>query len=123
MSDNMGSGDMESVSERSWLRGISRPLEDGRADRASCTSALTSLGGTHEDTVAFRLPGFTTGDCRTRPEALAVRGAVLLLVLRSFLLCSGWVMAGSPSISMSVSMGECPVELTEFVDCDCRWPC
>jgi len=97
---------MESVSEVSRLCGTSRPFVDGRPPRASCMSSLTSLGGMREDTVAFRLPGFTMGDCRTRLLAFADRGAFLLLVLLSFRPVSCCTMAGSPSISMSTSMGE-----------------
>jgi hypothetical protein len=118
ISDSIGSGDIESVSELSRVLGTSRPLVDGRIDRASCMSSVTSLGGMSEETVAFRLLGFTMGDCRTRPLAF-VRGAFLLLVLRRLLRpCSCGTMAGSPSISISTSMGEWPVELPDGVFCD-----
>lgn len=62
ISDNKGSGEIESVSEVSRLRSTSKPLDRGRFCRASCTSSLTSLGGMSEDTVALRLLGFTIGD-------------------------------------------------------------
>lgn len=123
ISDNIGSGDMESVSELSRVLGTSRPLADGRIDRASCISSVTPLGGMSEETVDFRLLGFTMGDCRTRPLPF-VRGAFLLLVLRRLLRpWSCGTMAGSPSISMSTSTGECPVELPEVVFCDCWCTC
>jgi hypothetical protein len=112
-----GSGEIESVSERPEPWGTSSPLEDGLDGLVLCassTNSLTSFGGTREVTVAFRRPGFTMGDCRTRPEAVAGRGALLLL-LRNFLPCSCWVMAASPSKSISTSIGEVPVELPEVV--------
>ena len=85
ISDSMGSGEMESVSELSRVRGASRPLENGRCERASCMRSVTSFGGINEETVAFRLFGLTIGDCRTRVLALA-RGTFLLPVaLRLFL--------------------------------------
>ena len=119
ISDSIGSGDIESVSELSRVLGTSNPLVDGRIDRASCMSSVTSLGGMSEETVAFRRLGFTMGDCRTRPLAFA-RGAFLLLVLRRLLRpCSCGTMAGSPNMSISTSMGECPVELPDVVFCDC----
>lgn len=105
ISDNKGSGDIESVSEPSRLRSAS-PLEDGRNPRASCIKSLTSLGGIEEDTFVFRRPGFTMGDCRTRELAFAERGTALLLVLLNFLPGSCCIAAGSPSISMSTSLGE-----------------
>jgi hypothetical protein len=120
ISDSMGSGEMESVSEPSRLWGTSKPLEVGRPPRASCMSSVTSLGGMNEETVAFRRPDFTMGDCRTRPLGFANRGAFLLLVLRKFRTVSFCVMADSPRTSMSTSMGECPVELPEVVFCE-RW--
>jgi hypothetical protein len=123
ISDNMGSGEMESVSEASRLCGTSRPLEDGRTPRASCMSSVTSLGGIREETVAFRRPGFTMGDCRTRLLGFADRGALRLLVLLNFRPVSCCVMAGSPRISISTSMGECPVELPEVVCCECWCAC
>lgn len=116
---------MESVSEWSRLRGTSSPLV-----RASCMSSLTSLGGSCIETVGFRLPvpGFTMGDCRTRFAGVARLGAFLFV--RRLLLCSaGWTIAGSPSISISMSMGECPVELADVeaweckCDCACWWGC
>ena len=76
-----GSGEIESVSERSWLWGTSSPLEDSMDDLVLCassTNSLTSFGGTKEVTVAFRRSGLTMGDCLTFPVAL-------LLLLRSFL--------------------------------------
>jgi hypothetical protein len=115
MSDSIGSGDIESVSEPSRLWGTSRLLEDGRPPRASCMSSVTSLGGMKDETVAFRLPGFTMGDCRTRPFAFADRGAFLLFVLLNLRPVSCCIMAGSPNMSMSTSTGECPVELPEGV--------
>jgi hypothetical protein len=115
MSDSIGSGDIESVSEPSRLCGTSRPLEVGRPPRASCMSSVTSLGGMRDETVAFRLPGFTMGDCRTRPLAFADRGPFLLLVLLSLRPVSCCIMAGSPKISISTSTGECPVELPDGV--------
>lgn len=121
ISDSIGSGDIESVSELSRVLGTSRPLADGRVSRASCMSSVTSLGGMREDTVAFRLLGLTIGDCRTRPLPF-VRGAFLLLVLRRLLRpCSCGTRAGSPSMSISTSMGEWPVELPDVVCCD--WWC
>jgi hypothetical protein len=119
ISDSIGSGEMESVSDPSRLWGTSRPLEVGRPPRASCMSSVTSLGGMEEEIVAFRRPGFTMGDCRTRALGFADRGAFLLLVLRNFRPVSCCVMAGSPRISMSTSIGECPVELPEVVCCKC----
>lgn len=117
-----GSGESEEpISELSALRGTSSPLEDGRVEPdlcASSTNSLTSLGGMNEDTVAFRRPGFTTGDCRTRFDALVERGALLLL-LRSRLPCSGCAIAASPSISTSISAGDVPVELPDAL----YWPC
>lgn len=80
ISDN-GSGEIESVSERSRLWGTSSPLEDSICDLVLCassTNSLTSFGGTKEVSVAFRRPGLTMGDCRTLP-------VTLLLLLRSFL--------------------------------------
>lgn len=107
ISDNRGSGEIESVSELSRLSGTSKPLADGRRDRASCTNSVTSLGGIKEETVAFRLFGFTIGDCRTRPLAFAGRGGFLLLVLLSLRPCSCWgISAGSPNRFMSTSMGD-----------------
>jgi hypothetical protein len=47
-------------------------------------SSVTSLGGMEEEIVAFRRPGFTMGDCRTRALGFADRRAFLLLVLRNF---------------------------------------
>jgi hypothetical protein len=114
ISDSMGSGDIESVSEVSLLYGTSRPFPFARPLRASCMSSLTSLGGMKEDTVAFRLPGFTMGDCRTRLLAFVEQGAFLLLVLLSFRPVSCCIM-GSPSPSISTSMGEWPVELPDVV--------
>jgi hypothetical protein len=123
ISDSRGSGEMESVSELSRVLGTSSPLDIGRVDRASCMSPETSLGGMIEETVAFRLFGFTMGDCRTRPLPL-VRGTFLLLMLLRFLLpCSCGAMAGSPSMSISTSMGECPVELPDVVFCECWCAC
>lgn len=110
-----GSGDIESASEPSRLRGACRPLDEGRLARASCISSVTSLGGMSDDTVAFRRPGFTMGDCRTRPAAVDGRGAVLRFELLSFLPCSDGAIAASPSISMSTSTGDAPVELPEVV--------
>jgi hypothetical protein len=112
ISDSMGSGDMESFSDRS------RPFR-----LASCMSSVTSLGGANEENVCLRLPGFTMGDCRTRVEGLVVRKEFLLLVLLSFLPWSFCVMAGSSSISMSASFGEWPVELPEVVLCEMSWAC
>src|SRR5690242_14232214 len=84
-------------------------------------SSLTSLGGSCMETVGFRLPGFTMGDCRTRFAGIALVG---FLLVRRLLLCSaGWAMAGSPSRSMSTSMGEWPVELAEVEACECRCDC
>jgi len=117
ISDNMGSGEIESVSEVSRVA----PEADCIA-RASCMSSETSLG-ISEEMVAFRLFGLTMGDCRTRVLGLAVRGGARLLVLRSFLLGSCGIMAGSPSMSMSMSMGECPVELPDGVCCMCWGAC
>jgi hypothetical protein len=123
ISDNRGSGEMESVSELSRVLGTSSPLDNGRVDRASCMSSVTSLGGISEETVAFRLFGFTMGDCRTRLLPF-VRGTFLLLVLLRLLLpCSCGTIAGSPSMSTSMSMGECPVELPEVVCCECWCTC
>jgi hypothetical protein len=127
ISDSRGSGEIESVSEPSRLCGTLRLLEDERSPRASCMSSLTSLGGMNEDKVAFRRPGFTMGDCRTRALPLADRGALRLLVLRNLRPDSCCVMSGSPSSSISTSTGECPVELPEVVFweccCACWWLC
>jgi hypothetical protein len=112
-----GSGEMDSASEPSRLRGTARPLEDGRADLdrcASSTSSLTSLGGISADTVPFRRPFLTMGDCRTRSAALDERGALLLL-LRRRRPVSGWATAVSPSISISTSTGDVPAELPDVV--------
>lgn len=108
ISESMGSGEMESVSEPSRLLGTSSPLEDGRLPRASCMSSVTSLGGIREETVAFLRPGFTMGDCRMRELALLDRGGflLLLLLLLSFLLESCCAIADSPNNSMSTSIGE-----------------
>lgn len=119
MSDSMGSGDIESVSDLSRLCGTSRALEDGRPPRASCISSVTSFGGMRDEAVTFRRPGFTMGDCRTRPLAFADRGAFLLLVLLNLRPVSCCIMAGSPRISMSTSIGEWPVELPEVVAWEC----
>lgn len=122
ISESMGSGEIESVSEWSRLRGTSSPLL-----RASCMSSLTSLGGSCIDTVGFRLPGFTMGDCRTRFAGVAL--GAFLFVLRLLLCSAGCAMAGSPSMSMSISMGEWPVELADVeawecnCDCACWWAC
>jgi hypothetical protein len=124
-----GSGETESTSELSRLRGTPNPFDLGRVGFVLCassTSSLTSLWGIREETVAFRRAGFTIGDCRIRLGALADRGA-LLLVLRCRLPASGWAMAASPScMSTSISTGEAPVELPEFVywltwPCGCWW--
>lgn len=116
MSESIGSGEIESVSEWSRLDGTSSPLL-----RASCKSSLTSLGGSCIETVGFRLPGFTMGDCRTRFAGIARDGFLLVRIL---LLCSaGWAMAGSPSSSMSTSMGEWPVEPAEVDVCECSCNC
>lgn len=123
ISDSMGSGEMESVSDVLHV-----PPEAGRIARASCTSSETSLG-ISEEIVAFRRFGLTMGDCRTRALGLAVRGGARLLVLLSFLLGSCGSMAGSPSMSVSMSMvmfmsiGEWPVELPDGVCCMCWWAC
>lgn len=106
ISDSIGSGEMESVSEWSRLRGTSRPL------RASCMSSLTSLGGSCIEMVGFRLPGFTIGDCRTRLVGLLALDGILF-VLRLLLCSAGWTIAGSPNISISTSIGEWPVELAD----------
>jgi hypothetical protein len=118
ISDNMGSGEMESVSEPLRLCGTSRPFKM-RPPRASCTSWETSFGAIEVETVAFRRPGFTIGDCRTLELGFAERGAFLLFVLLSFRPpgCSCCSMAGSPNMSISTSTGECPVELPEVVTC------
>jgi hypothetical protein len=50
------------------------------------------------------------GDCRTRFAGVALCGFFLVLRL---LFCSAGGIAGSPSISISISMGECPVEFVE----------
>ena len=119
----MGSGEMESVSELSRVRSASKPLEEGHRERASSIRSVTSFGGISEETVAFRRFGFTMGDCRTR-EVPLVRGMARLLVfLNGLLPCSCATMAGSPSRSMSTSMGEWPVELPEVVFCDGWWAC
>jgi hypothetical protein len=123
MSDNMGSGEMESVSEPLRLCGTSKPLEGGRPPRASDTKSVTSFGGIKVETAVFRLPGFTMGDCRTRALLFADRGAFLLLVLLNLRPVSCWVMAGSSNMSMSTSAGEWPVELPEGVACACRCAC
>lgn len=115
ISDSIGSGEMESVCELSRVLGASSVLEDDCADRASCMSSETSFGGISEETLAFRRFGFTTGDCRMRPLPFAVRGRLLLFVLRNRLPCSCDTMAGSPRMSMSISIGEWPVELPEVV--------
>lgn len=120
ISESIGSGDIESVSEVSLLCGTSRPFPFARPPRASCMSSLTSLGGMKEDTVAFRLPGFTMGDCRTRVLVFVDRGVPLLLVLLNFRPVSCCI-TGSPSASISTSMGECPVELPDVVFCE--WWC
>lgn len=78
ISDNMGSGEMESVSELSRVRGASRLLDDGCWERASCMRSVTSFDGISEETVALRLFGLTMGDWRTRVLALA-RGTFLLV--------------------------------------------
>lgn len=117
ISESMGSGEMESVSELSRVRGASRPAESGCWERAFCTRSVTSLGRTSEEPLDFRLLGFTMGDCRTRALPL-VRGATLLFAALVFLLpWSCDTIADSPSISMSRSMGEWPVELSEAVFC------
>lgn len=116
ISESMGSGEIESVSEWSWLLGTSSPLL-----RASCMSSLTSLGGSCIETVGFRLPGFTIGDCRTRFAGVAL--GAFLFVLRLLLCSAGCAIAGSPSMSMSTSIGECPVELAEVEACECRCDC
>jgi hypothetical protein len=127
ISDRRGSGEIESVSELSRPYGTSRPLEAGRAARASCKSSLTSLGGIVPETVPFRLPGFTIGDCRMRALPLADRGTFLLFVLLSLLVVSCCIVAGSPKPSMSTSTGEWPVELPDVVFwdwwCGCCWFC
>lgn len=117
ISDSIGSGEIESVSEVSRLCGTSSPLEDGRPPRASCISSVISFGGMEEETVGFRRPGFTIGDCRTRLLGFVER-EVFLLVLLNFLPPSCCIMAGSPSMSTSTSTGEWPVELQEVVACD-----
>lgn len=109
----MGSGEIESVSELSRVLGTSSPLVAGRIDRASCIKSVISLGGMSEDTVAFRLFGFTIGDCRTRMFPVADRGVLRLLVLLNFLPSSCETIAGSPKRSISTSTGEWPVELPE----------
>lgn len=117
ISESMGSGEMESVSELSRVRGASRPAESGCWERAFCTRSVTSFGRISEEPLDFRLLGFTMGDCRTRALPLA-RGALLLFAALVFLLpWSCDTIAGSPSMSMSRSMGECPVELSEAVFC------
>lgn len=109
-----GPGEIESDSELSRLRRGSAPLDEGRWARSSSKRSVTSLGGISEDTVAFRLAGFTMGDCRTRAGAPENREEELLLfALLSFLPWLVWVMAGSSNISMSTSTGEAPVELPD----------
>lgn len=123
ISDSMGSGDIESVSELSRVIGTSRPLEEGRIERASFMSSLISFGGISEETVVFRLFGFTMGECRTRPFPLARCGFLLFVLRRLLLACSCDTIAGSPNMSISTSTGECPVELPDVVFCDCWWAC
>jgi hypothetical protein len=108
ISDSMGSGEMESVSEVFRLCATSKPL---RPPVVSSIKSLTSLGGMSVETVAFRRPGFTMGDCRIRVLAFADRGALLLFVLLSLRPVSCCVTAAS----ISTSMGEWPVELPEVV--------
>lgn len=108
-----GSGEIESASELSRLRRGSNPLEEGRFPRTSSNRSVTSFGGMRDDTVAFRRPGFTIGDCRTREAA--ERGAVLLLALLNFLPCSCCPAPDSSNNSMSTSIGDAPVELPDVV--------
>lgn len=64
------------------------------------------------------------GDCRTRFAGVALCGFFLVLRL---LFCSAGGMAGSPSMSISISIGECPVEFVEACedsrDCAFCWGC
>lgn len=116
ISESMGSGEMESVSEVFLLWAASKPL---RPPVVSSIRSLTSFGGMRVETVAFRRPGLTMGDCRTRVLAFADRGALLLFVLLSLRPVSCCVAA----FSISTSTGEWPVELPEVVCCDCWWAC
>lgn len=98
------SGETESNSEESLLRGTSSPLGGGRTGPDFCASStdwLTSLDGMDIATAAFRRAGFTMGDCRTRAATFEFRVVVLLLVLRTRLASSGCAIAASPSISTS----------------------
>lgn len=95
----MGSGEMESVSEPVRLYGTSKPP---RPPVVSSIRSLTSFGGMRVETVAFRRPGFTIGDCRTRVLAFADRGALLLFVLLSLRPVSCCV----AEVSISTSIGE-----------------
>ena len=111
-----GPGEIESDSELSRLRFRSAPLDEGRMARSSSSRSDTSLGGMSDDTVAFRRPGFTMGDCRTRAGvALKREGALRLFALLSFLPWLDWAMAGSSNMSMSTSTGGAPVELPDVV--------
>ncbi len=101
ISDNRGSGDMESFSEPSRPRGTSRLLEFNCDDRASSLSSLISFGGTTEERVPFRLCDFTIGDCRTRPLLVAGRDAFFRFVLLSLLVCSCEFTADSFKLSTS----------------------
>lgn len=121
------SGETESNSELSLLRGTSNPLVEGRADVDLCASStrpLTSFGGINAAAVVFRRFGFTMGDCRTRAEGLAGRGA-FLLVLRSRLACSGCADVGPrPTPPISMSRGDAAVELAAVAlgpGCPCIW--
>jgi hypothetical protein len=112
MSDS-GSGDIDSASELSRLRGNDNELELVCACFDRCTSSsrsLTSLGGMTDESVAFRLvAALTIGDCRTR----AARPGFLLLLSR--LLVSGCDVAASPNMSTSRSTGDAPAELPDVV--------
>lgn len=59
------------------------------------------------------------GDCRTRLAGLLALGG-FRFVLRLLLCSAGWTRAGSPSMSMSMSMGECPVELADVDAWECN---
>lgn len=99
-----GSGEMDSAGELSMLLGTERP-EVCCCDEAvlrrwtSSRRSLTSFGGTVEESVAFRLVGFTMGDWRIRVDGPDRTEALLFVLDRGASSIRG--AAESPSISTS----------------------
>jgi len=113
-----GSGEMDSAGELSMLLGTERLETCCCAEPAlrrwtSSRRSLTSFGGTVEESVAFRLLGFTMGDWRMRVDGPDRTAEALLFVLDRG---AGSIRGAAepPSISTSwSSSGAVPSELVD----------